>query len=114
MARNHAVVSVHLSLLANRYVFGLGLGNLDLGLEPGGIGNTRQVRPRRDALAHLHRQQLEHAVHPGAHAQLVHLSLLQIIERLELIDLRLLGGELCSLILGIDAQPLLLEFVAGG
>ena len=94
MARDDSVVSVDGSLLAVLDVLGLRLCNLDLRFEFRGLRHARQVRPRRDTLADLDRQKLQHAVYTRADAQSFHLAPLEVIARPELFNFRLLRSEL--------------------
>ena len=60
---------------------------------PGTATRARLV-PDGDALADLHRHDLQHAFEPGAHPQGVGLAAPQLVERPALGDPRLLGGQL--------------------
>ena len=77
-----------------------------------GLGDLRERRARRDALADLHRQLLEDAGDAGADVQGVLLGALQRRERLELLDVRLLDGDLRLGGVGDALDALLLDPVA--
>ena len=73
-----------------------------------------RVDAGRDVLAHLVGQVDQHAVDAGAHAERVELLLLQREDRLGLLDLGLLHGEL-RLDRGlVEREPLVLEAYCGG
>ena len=73
VAGGDPVAGIHVGGLARLDVPRLGFGDLDLRLEPGGIGDAGDVGARRDALADFHGHELEHARHAGAHLEGVEL-----------------------------------------
>ena len=112
MARNDAVVRVHFRLLAKQHVFRLRFGDFDFCFQFPRLRDARQIGAGGHLLSHVHLQQLHDAVNPCANVQGFHLALLQMEERLELVNFRLLRGELRLGVFRIDAQPLLLDLVA--
>ena len=59
--------------LADGQVAGLGLGDAQLGLEAGRVGDAGDVGALGHLLADFHRHLFEHAGHAGAHAELIDL-----------------------------------------
>ena len=107
-----AVARVDAGLLADLHVLGLGLRDADHGLELAGLGHAREVGARGDALAHLHRELLQHAVHARLELQGLHLGAPQPGRGHALLGHRALHGQLRLDGLARDGQALLLELVA--
>jgi hypothetical protein len=71
--RNDAVARVDLGLLADGQIARLRFGNPQFGLEARRVGDAGEVGAGRHLLADVDGDLLEHAVHAGAHAQLLDL-----------------------------------------
>jgi hypothetical protein len=94
LALDDAVAGVDDGELADLDVLGLGFGDANLGLEPRGIGDAREVAAGLDLGADLDGKKLEDAVHAGAHREGVEFVAPQPGLGAEAIDLGLLDGEL--------------------
>ena len=99
--------------LADGQVAGLGLGDAQLGLQAGRVGDAGHVGAGGHLLADFDRHLFEHAAHAGAHPQLVDLLAAQVEEGAQLIDAGLLGQELGAHALLRDRDPLLFELRPG-
>ena len=64
----------------------LRLGNLQFGLELGGLRHFRKNGARRHALSHFNRHFLHHAIDAGADIQVIRLLALQFVIALGLVD----------------------------
>ena len=89
-----AVARVDLDRLAERDVLRLRFGDAQLGHQLARPRDAREVRAGGDLLAFLDRHLLQDAFDAGAHVQRVGLALAQLARRDELVETRLLGGEL--------------------
>ena len=113
LAGDDAVAGVDRGQLADGQVAGLGLGDAQLGLEAGRVGDAGHVGALGDLLADFDRHLLEHAGHAGAHAQLVDLLAAQVVEGAQLVDAGLLGQHLGAHALLGHGHALLLELRPG-
>jgi hypothetical protein len=86
LARNNALRCIDRDFLARLNVFGLGLGDVQFGLEFFGIRHTGKIGARRTALPDFNRQQLEHTVNARLNLQLVALAFLEGIDGVPLAD----------------------------
>src|ERR1043165_6540360 len=89
-----AAARVNARLLADGHVLDLRLRNLERGLEARRGCDARDVRARRDLLADRDRHLLKHAVRSGAHLQGGDVLLVEPQLRAQLLDARLLRGDL--------------------
>ena len=96
VAGNNAVVRVDRGRLADLDVARLRLGDLQRGLQLVELDHLGHRRSRRHVLAHLHRrgQRRQRAGDAGPHLKRLRLLLVEIEQRLGLVDLGLLRGKL--------------------
>src|SRR5689334_4829951 len=107
VARNNSVPCIYGRFLAQKDILGLGLGDLQLGLQRR-LRDFRDHRTGRHARSNLKRQLLNHAFGAGANGEVVELLLLAFPGGPQLVDLDLLRLQLSVDGVFHDVQLLLL------
>ena len=100
--------------LPNLNVFGLGLGNAELGFQRRWVAHPCQVGARGHALALFQGYLLEHARNARTDVEVLHLVEPQLPECLQAVDLCVFGCELDVYRFAGDLQPFVFELVPGG
>ena len=107
-------MGINFSGLAKLDVFGLGLRNLQLGLEVLRLYHLGQRGPGNGALADLDRHLLQHSADACMHFQILKVLMFELRKSAHLINFGLLHSKLGRNCLAVHGNAVLLNLVAGG